>query len=249
MSKLILHIPHSSTTVPVSDGYIATNDELDLEILKLTDWHTDDLFDSDIDDKIITPFSRIFCDVERFADDDKEVMSKYGMGVLYNKFDDGRDLRMITPNLRKQILDNYYWKHHNQLTELVNSHLKLYNKCLIIDCHSFPSIPLNRALSQELNRPDFNIGTDNYHTPKKLIEVSKVYFQDLDYSLGIDWPYSGTITPAKYYNIDSRVNSIMLEVNRKLYLNEPINEKSSNYSKIKEVVYGYTQLIKSTYYN
>lgn len=249
MNKIVLHIPHASINIPIKDGYVAPKDQLDLEILKLTDWYTDDLFESDLDDKIITPFSRIFCDVERFADDDKEVMSKFGMGVLYEKFDDGRDLRVVSSETRKTILDNYYWKHHNKLTELVSKHLELNNKCLIIDCHSFPSTPLKRALSQELNRPDFNIGTDKFHTPPKLIEASKVYFQELGYTLGIDWPYSGTITPNKYYNVDSRVNSIMLEVNRKLYLNEPTNLKSSSYANIKEVVYGFTQFIKSTYFN
>jgi hypothetical protein len=43
------------------------------------------MFDSDQDDKIIAPFSRIFCDVERFSDDELEVMAKSGMGVLYEK--------------------------------------------------------------------------------------------------------------------------------------------------------------------
>ena len=93
MKKLVLHIPHSSIEIPLLDGYVSSHDEIQQEIIKLTDWYTDDLFDSQVDDKIVTPFSRIFCDVERFADDDLEVMSKFGMGVLYEKFDNG--------NLRK----------------------------------------------------------------------------------------------------------------------------------------------------
>lgn len=36
----------------------------------------------------------------------------------------------------------------------------------------------------------------------------------------------------------------MLEVNRKLYLKEPTNEKSDNFSKIKEIVTDFIQLIK-----
>jgi N-formylglutamate amidohydrolase len=83
MKNLILHIPHSSTNIPFFDGYIDDKQKIIKEIIKLTDWFTDDLFSNEIDDAIITPFSRIFCDVERFTDDKLEVMSKFGMGFLY----------------------------------------------------------------------------------------------------------------------------------------------------------------------
>jgi N-formylglutamate amidohydrolase len=56
------------------------------------------------------------------------------------------------------------------------------------------------------------------------------------YTLGIDTPYSGSIVPMEYYQKDPRVTSIILEVNRRMYLNEPTNEKSQNYNKTKEIV-------------
>ena len=43
MSQLILHIPHSSISIPLKDGYVVNDDVLNLELLKLTDWHTEDL--------------------------------------------------------------------------------------------------------------------------------------------------------------------------------------------------------------
>jgi len=242
MRKLILHIPHSSTNIPFYDGFVNDMDKIDREIVKLTDWFTDDLFSNEIDDAIIAPFSRIFCDVERFADDKLEVMSKFGMGVLYEKFDDEKTLREVTPELRKRVLKDFYWKHHETLSELVKTRLESNNSCLIVDCHSFPEKALNRSLNKTTFRPDFNIGTDSYHTPKKLIELSKRYFEELGYSLGIDEPYSGTMVPMEYYKKDDRVQSIMLEVNRKLYLSG--TEKSDGYEKIKEVVQGYLKLLK-----
>lgn len=242
MKKIILHIPHSSTNIPFVDGYVSDLEKINTEILKLTDWYTDDLFSTDEDDKLITPFSRIFCDVERFVDDELEVMSKFGMGVLYEKFDNGSLLRVVTPELKKRILIDFYWKHHETLSELVKTHLDTNKSCLIVDCHSFPEKTLNRALNKTAYRPDFNVGTDTFHTPKKLIEVATNYFESLGYSLGIDEPYSGTITPIDYYKKDARVNSIMLEVNRKLYLSG--NEKTSNYNKTKDVIQGFLKVLK-----
>ena len=244
MKKLVLHIPHSSTKIPLLDGYVSTQDEIQDEIIRLTDWYTDDLFDTEVDDKIVTPYSRIFCDVERFADDELEVMSKFGMGVLYEKLDNGNILRIVSPKLKQDVLKNFYWVHHDLFSKAVKKSLEQTKSCLILDCHSFPSSPLTRAIVQDEIRPDFNIGTDSYHTPKYIIDESINYFETKGYTLGIDTPYSGSIVPMEYYQKDPRVTSIMLEVNRGLYLKENSNEKSENYNKTKEIVQEYMNLLK-----
>lgn len=145
-------------------------------------------------------FSRVFCDAERFSDDSQEVMAKYGMGVLFEKSDDGSVIREVNPNLREKILNNYYWPHHDRLTQAVKEQLKSNGKALILDCHSFPSIPFVRDISQQKNRPDFNIGTDSFHTPKHLTKISQDYFSKNGYTCIVDWPYSGSIVPMSFYH-------------------------------------------------
>ncbi|MFM7327427.1 MAG: N-formylglutamate amidohydrolase, partial [Bacteroidota bacterium] len=103
LNLIILHIPHASTNIPLMEGYIVDAEILEQEILKLTDWYTDDLFHSEDDEMVVADFSRIFCDPERFTDDAQEVMAQYGMGVLYEKSDAGRPIRIITPALREKI--------------------------------------------------------------------------------------------------------------------------------------------------
>lgn len=158
------------------------------------------------------------------------------MGLLYEKTDTGELLRKVTPELGKSILDNYYWKHHNEFTRMVEQGLQQYGKVVIVDCHSFPHKSLKRALDQSNFRPDFNIGTDTFHTPPNLIDASIRFFKEKGYSLGVDKPYSGAIVPLQYYKKDKNVQSIMLEVNRGLYLKEPTNDKNKEYSDIKLVV-------------
>lgn len=247
MKQLILHIPHASTNIPFLDGYSIADGFLNSEILKLTDWYTDDLFSNEIDEAIIAPFSRIFCDVERFSEDSQEVMAKMGMGVLYEKADTGETIRTVTLELRNKILKEYYWKHHNKLTIKVNKQLAVFDKTLIVDCHSFPNIPLIRSLDNAVNRPDFNIGTDSFHTPQNVIQASIAFFKQKGYSLGIDWPYKGTIVPMVHYHKKKKVSSIMLEINRKLYLNEPGNEKSKQYENIKKVTQEYLNTMRDIF--
>ena len=140
--KIILHVPHSSTTIPLTDGYVINDEAMAKEMLKLTDWYTDDLFQSDEHEMIKANFSRIFCDPERFADDSQEIMAQYGMGVLYEKNDDGELMRVVTPELRKRILKDYYWPHHAKLSNAVNKQLQLYGKALILDCQRIVLIKL-----------------------------------------------------------------------------------------------------------
>lgn len=242
-SKLILHVPHSSTKIPYHDGYLVDEKSLAEEILKLTDWYTDDLFQSDEHEMIKADFSRIFCDPERFTDDSQEIMAQFGMGVLYEKNDDGEVMRDVSPELKEQILKDYYWPHHDKLSNAVNKQLNLFGKALILDCHSYPSKPFNRDLDKSSNRPDFNIGTDYFHTPKHLVDASKAFFEKAGYSLGIDWPYKGSLVPLEHYQKNKNVETIMLEINRALYLKEPTNEKSERYLEIKKVVNGFMKII------
>ena len=244
MQPLILHIPHSSSHIPSREGYVVEEEVLKQEMLKLTDWYTNYLFYSQGEVQVVAPFSRIFCDPERFTDDALEPMAKFGMGVLYATTDEGQIMRELSNELRESILTHYYWKHHDQLNQLVHAQLKEQGRALILDGHSFPSRPFKRDLDQSFNRPDFNIGTDPYHTPQRLVDFSVDFFHRLGYSVGIDWPYRGSIVPLEQYGKNKQVESIMLEVNRALYLKEPSNEKSDRYPEIKRVVGEYIRGLK-----
>ncbi len=235
-APLILNIPHSSTNVPSREGYLASDTRLENELLLLTDWYTDELFQGGTNISVRAAFSRVFCDVERFASDEMEDMSKKGMGVLYTHCDDGSPLRSVSPVLRSGIIESYYTPHHKRLTQAIADQLRDQGRAFIIDCHSFPDTPLIRDLDQNPGRPDINIGTDIFHTPAVLVEISQRFCNKYGLSLGIDTPYSGTIVPLEFYHKDPAVMSMMIEVNRKLYLEEGTNIKSLRYLSVKQIL-------------
>jgi N-formylglutamate amidohydrolase len=98
-------------------------------------------------------------------------------------------MRVITENLRKEILDEYYFKHHAALMQAVHNQLSENGTALIIDCHSFSDIPFKRDLNKRANRPDFNIGTDIFHTPDPLIRFTNDSLNPGD----IRWAWIGPI--------------------------------------------------------
>ena len=245
MKKLILHIPHASTHIPYLDGFQIDKQEIDHELLILTDWHTDDLYEDDDSISIVTNFSRVFCDPERFADDDLEPMAKLGMGVLYTQTESGKKMRIVSDELRSRILTDFYFKHHQKLTEAVEGQLQQFGTALILDCHSFPDTPLRRNSDQSVPRPDFNIGTDPFHTRKDLVEAAMNFFAERNLTCVLNAPFSGSIVPMEYYQKNSNVQSIMLEVNRRLYLKPGSSEHSTDYEGTKVVIGDFMDLLKS----
>lgn len=243
MSQIILHIPHSSRHIPFYDGYVVSKDELDAEILKLTDWYTDELFSFEMCTNVKADFSRIFCDVERFSDDESEEMAKFGMGMIYTKLDDGRALRVVSDVLRELIYEEYYLPHHEKLSLLTEEQLQNSNTALIVDCHSFSDTPFNRDLNQSAERPQICIGTDEYHTPKGLAAFAKEYFESKSYTCKFNSPYGGSIVPPLFYKKDKRVSSIMIELNRDLYLQKGTNRKNKEFSQVKADIFEFIRSV------
>lgn len=237
-SPLLLHIPHSSLTIPkaVRDMLCVSDAELERELLRMTDRYTDILFDlpTITNHSIIYPVSRLVVDPERFEDDEKEPMAAVGMGVIYTATSQKTLLR-TQPDVceRTELLDAFYHPHHRRFTEAVAELLNEAGQALIIDCHSFASRPLPYELNQENDRPDICIGTDSFHTPNWLLDSVREAFQMLGYSVAVDHPFAGTIVPMAYYHQEPRVLSIMIEINRKLYMHEATGEKGLFFPNVK----------------
>lgn len=210
---MILHIPHSSTVIP--DDVIFDKDITE-DLKRMTDWRTDELFSYSSMETIIFPYSRLFCDVERFARN--ESMEQYGHGICYTKDSFGNQLRSISISERMEILENYYWPHHRKLLKACNHALTLFDQVVIVDCHSFSDEPLPHEIDKT-ERPDFCIGVDEYHTPDQLIDIVGGKLATYGYSVKINSPFSGTIVPIDHYRKTHQLKSIMIEVNRKLYMN------------------------------
>jgi N-formylglutamate deformylase len=91
-------------------------------------------------------------------------------------------------------------------------------------------------LNQLPNRPDFNIGTDPFHTPRCVVDAAADFLEREGFTPGINWPYEGTMVPLKFYRKDKRVISLMLEVNRRLYLEPGKPLKNDRYDEIKGLI-------------
>lgn len=217
---VVLHIPHASLFIPEEYRREFRLDDVALrrELFLMTDRYCDRLFTAS-DERVVFPVSRLVCDPERFRDDLDEPMAAVGMGAVYTRCSDGSVLRDVTPERREAILRAFYDPHHERLTRTAARCLSARGACLIVDCHSFSPVPLPHEPEQAADRPDFCIGTDPFHTPPALADAAVGFLSGLGYRAALDHPFAGTIVPMAYYRAEPRVKSIMIEVNRALYMN------------------------------
>jgi N-formylglutamate amidohydrolase len=233
---MILHIPHASRAIPedLRDQIALPDAELDAELTLMTDAFTDELFALVDTTTVRFPISRLLVDVERFADEAQEPMSKVGMGMIYTRTAHGKELkRTLQPHETRYLVARYYEAHHQRLLTEVKGELETYGRALIVDCHSFPSRPLPCDRDQSTPRPGFCIGSDAFHTPGALIEATVRRIEAMGYRVGINRPYAGTMVPMAFYQKDRRVASIMIELNRNLYMDELAGTKATGFDTVK----------------
>lgn len=254
-ASTIIHIPHASRYIPADvRELIYLNDQaLDVELNRLTDHYTDELFSIDHDAISVLqfPVSRYVADPERFSVDNLEPLSKRGQGVVYTKTVDGDLLRDSVDLMhREHLLNQYYWPHHNRLDALTERALVKHDRVLIIDAHSFPANPLKIDFDQALKRPDICIGTVAGHTPDDLVHLLLDQFTGAGLSVSINQPYAGTIVPIRYFDKDFRVSSVMIELNRGLYLQdepEDIRKKEPEFTQLQTLLE--TTIMKAAAFN
>lgn len=241
--RAVLHIPHSSTRVPSAErrNIHLSDIELQAELIKMTDWYTDELFhmSSEVAPSVVFPVSRLVVDPERFSEDLMESMSERGMGVIYTKTSNGGELRAQPSSTeRSRMLNKYYHPHYKQLEGYVKSILQKNGRVLVIDCHSFPSKPLPHEINQSKTRPDICIGTDAFHTPNWIPEFLTSAFEAEGYVCSLNLPYSGALVPMAYYQKNKSVSAIMIEVNRELYIDEESGTRKVRFVDLHRTIQG-----------
>ena len=238
---VVFHVPHDSTHVPtdVRNQFSLDDAQLEHELLAMTDHKTLDLFASGVPQAqvIRAPVSRLVLDVERFEDDQFEPMALRGMGAVYTKTHEGQTLRHpVTSVQRHKLLEDWYRPHHAALARATKTALQESGLAVIIDCHSFPAMPLPYEVDQTARRPQICIGTDAFHTPTELARLLTEALESAGYDVGLDSPFSGSMVPTKYFKKDRRVISVMLEVRRDLYLIEKSGLPNGDFDRISSVI-------------
>ncbi|MBR6551103.1 MAG: N-formylglutamate amidohydrolase [Paludibacteraceae bacterium] len=253
---LVLNIPHASTNIPEEfmppqmwHNRANSMHKYQEHARPLVDYYTDELFSVD-DDKRIKPIvfdlCRTLCDVERMVNDPLE---DEGYGIVCSKVmrhDPGATKCSVDYNpaqyrQNQSLLLRYLDYQHCLAKTIIKASYdkqQLRSKSvLLVDCHSFSSMPTalcDPGPAEE--QVDICIGyNDDATLPSAgMIDLVVSHFEGFGYKVGRNTPFSHSKTvecPVPYH-------SLMIEVNKRCYMNEHTLEKTEGFNQLKEVIHG-----------
>ena len=217
MYKVVCNIPHSNTTVPewAKKDILISQEELSYLVDYLTDKDIDKMWSFvPAENKEVATVSRFIVDIERFRNDADEVMSSKGMGLYYTHTPHGKQFRVKSGDTYEKCL-SLYDAYHKSLEEKVTNCLNKYDKCIILDCHSFHD-EIDYTEYAPSSFPDVCIGVNGEISAEAQFIIDT--FEANGYSVKVNEPFAGSLAPLKYLN-DSRVVTVMIELNRRIYDN------------------------------
>jgi len=146
-----------------------------------------------------------------------------GLGTIARVVANGADIyrgKLLAAEALQRIR-RHYWPYHRSLQNLVEQTRTAFGSCLLIDCHSMPSVggPMDRDPGR--NRMDFVLG-DCHGTAcaSAVIDAVEGLLRDLGYYVARNAPYSGGFVTRHYGKPKTGTHCLQIEINRGLYMDE-----------------------------
>ena len=234
ITPLIISIPHAGSYYPKEFLKYKTIDINKLKIME--DFKTDTFIDKihlNLADIFIAECSRAVVDLNRsrksidndmfngvaiIGKPDEKKMLSYGLGV-FPKIISNKSIfkTKLSISYSKKMLEAYYDPFHKSLSKQLEFLLKKFGFCYHFDLHTMPS----RALKHFKIKPDIVLGNNfGKSSSKNLIYNIKNRFEKFGLKVEINNPYAGGYITRHYGNPLVGIETIQIEINRSLYMDE-----------------------------
>jgi len=248
-APVVFASPHSGTDYP--EAFVAASQLDPLTLRRSEDCYVDDLFAAAPSfgaPLLRARFPRAFIDANRepfeldpkmFADrlpgyvNTRSPRVAAGLGTIARVVCSGgdiyRDKLRFDEALRR--INTYYRPYHAALTQLVEKTRERFGFCLLIDCHSMPSVGGPADTDSGHRRVDFVLGDcHGAACDRRLTDMARRTLAARGYIVRRNVPYAGAFTTRHYGAPQRGVHALQVEINRALYMNEADYRKSPDFA-------------------
>ena len=151
-----------------------------------------------------------------------------GLGTIARLVTNGEEIygQKLTFDQASRWIERNHRPYHAALRGLIMRTRGRFGACLLVDCHSMPSVggPMDRDAGRQ--RVDFVLG-DCHGTScaPELVDAAESVLSDLGYNVTRNIPYAGGYTTRHYGHPTEGVHALQIEINRALYLDEDSLER------------------------
>ncbi|MGY8985507.1 MAG: N-formylglutamate amidohydrolase [Sphingomonadales bacterium] len=205
-------------------------------------------------------FPRTYIDPNRAPDDiDLSLIEGDWKGPInptkYSKRGMGLIRRFALPNIEmysgalsieevEARINNYHTPYHKALQDRLDTLHSKFGAVYHIDCHSMKSKGNAMNIDNGISRPDVVLGDgDGKCAESGFTHLVRDAFRSKGYSVQINDPYKGGYIIKHYSNLSENRNSIQIEINRALYMDEKKFERNGKFSHLKNDLSDITKII------
>lgn len=160
-----------------------------------------------------------------------------GLGTIARVVATGAEIyrRKLTFAEAERRIEGIYRPYHAALNRLIEATEQRFGCCLVIDCHSMPSIAGPTEADAGASRVDAVLGDCFGTTCAPFITAAAdKALSDLGYRVLRNTPYAGGYTTRHYGAPSEGRHTLQIEVNRRLYMNETTHLKSPGYDRLRQ---------------
>lgn len=146
-----------------------------------------------------------------------------GLGTIARVVTNGANIYRDKLTLAEALtrIEDCYRPYHRALESLIEETRDRFGFCVLVDCHSMPSIGGPMDNDPGLNRVDFVLGDCHGKScaPIVMATVSDT-LKNLGYFIARNTPYAGGFVTRHYGQPAKGVHALQIEINRHLYMDE-----------------------------
>ena len=168
-----------------------------------------------------------------------------GLGTVARVVANGEEIynRKLTFDEVAKRIEWAYEPYHAALRGLIDETCKLFGHCIVIDCHSMPSVGGPMDNDPGTQRVDMVLGNNHGATCQaRLLHFVEAVLAEAGYTVRINNPYSGGFTTRHYGQPRRGIQTLQIEVNRALYMAEQNIERSAGFAQLQADV---TRLVEA----
>lgn len=162
-----------------------------------------------------------------------------GLGTIARVVANGEDIHASKLSFEdaKRAIEGCYMPYHEALAGLLAEARGRFGGCLLIDCHSMPSIggPMDR--DPGFRRVDFVLG--DRHGDSCGAEVTAMAdkaLRDQGFTVARNTPYAGGFTTVHYGRPADGVHALQIEINRALYMDEMRVQRTDGLATLRDCI-------------
>ena len=180
------------------------------------------------------------------------IKSQLGIGLVWLKIPPNGEPMYRDKITLKQLMhrvNTYHRPYHKILKNILDNTYKKFGNFYHVNAHSMQNQATAMSdQSQGTKRPDFVIGDrEGRSCKRRFTDLIVDFLKSLNYSVDVNYPYKGMELIRAYSDPLQNKNSVQIEVNRKLYMNEETREKIDNFKILKQDLKKLINEIKKQY--